>query len=68
MKTTFNSRPVEYEIEFGVHSACDSFISKGWYCDGDMEDLTDSELEQLQDENADEICSADMENHGYYRD
>lgn len=67
MTTTFNGRKVEYEIEYEKH-ACDSYIIRAWFYDGDMRDLTESEIEELQDECADEICSADMEKHGYYRD
>lgn len=68
MKTTYKNRPVEVEIEFGVHSACDSFIVSGGYLDGSLEDLSDSELEELNDLLADEICEADTEKYGYYRD
>lgn len=68
MKTTYKNRPVEVEIEFGRYSACDSFISAGRYLDGDLEDLTDSELDELTNLLADEIYEADMEEYGYFRD
>jgi hypothetical protein len=68
MKTTYKNRPVELEIELGRHSACDSHISSGGYLDGDLEDLNDNELEELTDLLADEICEADMNFYGYFRD
>lgn len=68
MITTYKNRPVECEIEFGAHSACDSFIASGGYLDGDLEDLSDFELEELTNLLSDEICEADTEAHGYYRD
>lgn len=68
MKTTFNNREVQFEVEFGRHSACDSFISAAWYLDADMSELNDKELDELNDQCQDTICELDMEEFGYFRD
>jgi hypothetical protein len=68
MILNYKNRPVEVEVELGSHSACDSFIAAGGYLDGDMEDLTDAELDELTTLAADEICEADMGAYGYHRD
>lgn len=68
MRITYKNRPVEVEIEFGRHSACDSYIISGGYLDGNLEDLSEEELSELTDLLSEEICEADMEEHGYFRD
>lgn len=68
MKTTYKNRPVQFEIELGNWSACDSFICAAMYLDGNLEELTDTELNELTDLLADEICEYDMEWYGYHRD
>ena len=68
MKTTFNNREVQFEIEFGRHSTCDSFISTAWYLDGDMKELDNEEIDLLNEECQDIICKMDMEEFGYFRD
>lgn len=68
MKTIYKDRPVELEIELGRHSACDSYIMAGHYTDCAMEDLNDAELDDLNELMQDEICEADMNFYGYFRD
>ena len=47
MRTKYNGRPVEYEIEHGA-DPCDSFICQANYTDGNFEDLNDDEMNELQ--------------------
>ncbi len=60
MITTFNGREVEYEIEY-ASTPEDSFVTSGCYIDT-LEELTDGELELLQDAVAGEIEEAWYEN------
>lgn len=62
MKTVFNGRKVYLEIEHGRRSYVDSFISSGYYEDGDMADLTEAELDEAQDFLAGEIVDNAIEN------
>lgn len=51
MKTTFNGRPVEItEINHGRSDPVDSFIETAHYLDGDEEELTEEECQELTDE------------------
>lgn len=61
MKAVFNGRKVYLELEHG-QSYVDSFISSGYYEDGDMADLTEAELDAAQDFLAGEIVENAIEN------
>lgn len=56
MKLTYNNREVEVDIETGVEIE-DVFISSAYYVDNNL-DLTDAEIEDLQDMNPDALYEA----------
>jgi len=53
MNYYLNNRPVE--VELCRNNDGSRFIASGYYADGEMENLTDDELDQLQDEYDSEI-------------
>jgi len=61
MKATYKDRPVELEICL-AGSAVDSYVASGYYLDGEMEDLKESELDECQDLWQDEIQEYAREN------
>lgn len=56
MKLTYNNREVEVDIETGVEME-DTFISSAYYIDNNL-DLTDAEIEDLQDMHPDALYEA----------
>jgi hypothetical protein len=53
MKTTFNNRPVYMELDSNRDGS--RFIDTAYYLDGEMEFLTDIEVDALQEEDDDII-------------
>lgn len=67
MKLTFNNRQVRVEVD-ASGAACDAYFSAGYYLDGENEDLTMSELDQLTEECQDELSEYCLELHGYWKE
>lgn len=67
MKVKYNNRPVYAELEYGRHSGVDTFIQEAYFLDGDMEFLTEAQLDELQDLCSDDICSEEVQRYGYFR-
>jgi hypothetical protein len=65
MVLELDGRIVEVEIQY-EKSAVDSFISSGYFMGGDMRDLTDQELETLQQLYTEEVQQACFERVGYF--
>jgi hypothetical protein len=63
---TMNGREVHVEVELGQHS-CDTYLTKGFYLDT-LQELTDDELDELQNNNQDAIAEYDMDVRGGWKD
>jgi hypothetical protein len=56
MRTTYKNREVEIELEIEGYNGEDSYFSSGGYTDGLEEDLTEDELEELNNDCRDLIA------------
>jgi hypothetical protein len=67
MTLTFKGRPVSAEVDHSG-AACDAYIAQAQYEDGLFEDLTDDELDALNEYAGTEIAEYCLEADGYWKE
>ena len=67
MKIEFNDRKVYIEIDCSG-AICDAFATYGYYEDGECEELTDKELDRINDYHRKAIEEYCLEQIGYWRE
>lgn len=67
MTLTYKNRKIYVEVDFSG-AACDSFYAHGNYEDGAMEDLTDQELDDINENYQQELAEYCLERAGYWRE